>query len=150
MRIGRVIGVMLLALAMVVLAGCGEKDKFAKVQTEVMQLNKQAAAVDVAEVPRSGDRKADGEKKLENIKKAKDEHAQIMNQIQNKITEMEGYVKSEPTLGPTLENVKAQVEQQNETFERVIKEDEWSANIRLKDPPPETEDPWVKASTWAK
>lgn len=33
---GRLLAVLMMAAAMVVLAGCGEKDKFAKAQNEVM------------------------------------------------------------------------------------------------------------------
>lgn len=87
---GRLLAVLMMAAAMVVLAGCGEKDKFAKAQTEVMQLLKQAENVSPIQVsnykynPNASTQenlenmriigKADAQEDLKNIQTARDEH----------------------------------------------------------------------------
>ncbi len=144
----RIVGVALLAVAMVVLAGCGEKDKFAKAQTEVMQLAKQADALDITSAMKNARDKDGAKQDLEAVANVKKQHQQIMDQIQTKFNEMEGYAKSEPTLGPTLENLKTEIEQQDKSWNQGMNETEYITGLALKEYKAPDPDPWTAHSKW--
>lgn len=71
-----------------------------------------------------------------------------MDQIQAKLTEMDGYAKAEPTLGPTLENIKTQVEKEDTMFKGNMDSREERAEREIKGYESPAEDPWIKASKW--
>ena len=120
----------ILIVSVFALAGCNEKDKYAKAQTKVMQLLDKADAVK----PKPTDIKTVGHNRVgdpndiktaeDDIANVKQQHEDIMGQINAKLDEMQGYAKEEPTLGPQLETFKKQVKERDTNWNGMIKEHE--------------------------
>ncbi len=123
----KVLCMMVLACFMLLMAGCGEKDKFASAQADVMNLTKQA---DEIEVPKHKIRHGDDLKPLKEdvdaeyalIKETEDKHQKVMDEIDNKLKEMEGYANKEATLKPQLVRIRQQVTEKDKEWKQGISE----------------------------
>ncbi len=123
----KVLCMMVLACFMLLMAGCGEKDKFASAQADVMKLTKQADEINTpnrklhydADGKRS---KEDIETVTQDIKEAEDEHQKVMDEIDGKLKEMEGYANKEATLKPQLEHIRQQVTEKDKEWKQGISE----------------------------
>lgn len=119
----KILCMMVLACFMLLMAGCGEKDKFASAQADVMKLTQQADDVDIPH--HNIQRDANGKPVPEDIEAAKkgiadaeEQHQKIMDEIDGKLKEMEGYANKEATLKPQLEHIRQQVTEKDKEWKQ--------------------------------
>lgn len=116
----KILCMMMLAVCMLLMAGCGEKDKFASAQADVMNLTQQALDIKVPHQKLRYDDKGkplpeDIEAAKKGIADAEEQHQKIQDEIDSKLKEMEGYANKEATLKPQLVRIRQQVtEKDNE------------------------------------
>lgn len=124
----------LLVLCMLILGGCGEKEKFDKAHAEVMQLMKQAVAVKAENVKVRTNKDftynaEDLQKQDEAITAAEQKNQEIMDQVNAKLKEMEEYAESDSSLALQLESIKTAVEQREKQWQQGIAERKSIANM---------------------
>lgn len=117
----------LLSLCMLLLAGCGEKEGFDKAHAEVIKLTDQAQAITTKNIkvrsnsdftPNKDDIKA----VEDNIAETEKQHQAVMDQINAKLDEMQGYADKEASLAPQLERIRQEVKMKNDQWQAGINE----------------------------
>ena len=113
--------ILTLTLCTLLLAGCGEKDKFDKDHDEVIKLMEQAKAVQTKDLKiRDNDdltANQDDVKAVEaDIADTEKRHQDIIDQVNAKLQEMQGYADKEASLSPRLENIKKEVKEQDQQW----------------------------------
>jgi rubrerythrin len=127
MKKARICFIAILTLCMFLLAGCGEKDKFDKDHAEVIKLMEQAKAVDTKDIKiRTNDdltmNQDDIKAVEEDIADTEKRHQAIIDQVNEKLKEMQGYADKEASLAPQLENIKKEVKEQDKQWHEGINE----------------------------
>lgn len=113
--------ILTLTLCTLLLSGCGEKDKFDKDHAEVIKLMEQAKAVQTKDlkIRDNDDLTADQDdvKAVEaDIADTEKRHQDIIDQVNAKLQEMQGYADKEASLAPRLENIKKEVKEQDQQW----------------------------------
>ena len=127
MKKARICAIAILTLCMFLLAGCGEKDKFDKDHAEVIKLMEQAKAVDTKDIKvRTNDNLTMNQDDIkaveEDIADTEKRHQAIIDQVNAKLQEMQGYADKEASLAPRLENIKKEVKAQDQQWHDGINE----------------------------
>ena len=113
--------ILTLTLCTLLLSGCGEKDKFDKDHAEVIKLMEQAKAVQTKDLKiRDNDdltANQDDVKAVEaDIADTEKRHQDIIDQVNAKLQEMQGYADKEASLAPRLENIQKEVKERDQQW----------------------------------
>lgn len=119
--------VAILMLCVFLIAGCGEKDKFDKAHAEVIQLMEQSKTIKAHDIQIR--RNEDWSSNQDDVKAVEDDlvdtekrHQEIIDKVNAKLEEMQGYADKEASLAPKLEYIKKDVKEQSDQWQAGINE----------------------------
>ena len=105
------------AMCIMLLAGCGEQEKYNTTKNEVLTLMQQAESIEVPDL-----QPLTMEQANQAYEDAVKKHESVDKQIQDKLKLMEEYAGKETTLNNDLIVLKRNIQEKNDTWNRITKQ----------------------------